>query len=77
MLEKEQSYFEAHKAELREKYTGKRIVICGNEFKGAYDTDGEAYEAATKTMKPGTFMIKPVLKTDDEYIQRFMNRVYV
>ncbi|WP_062428585.1 hypothetical protein [Treponema endosymbiont of Eucomonympha sp.] len=77
MFETEQSYFESHKTEFREKYIGKRIVICGSEFKGAYDTDGEAYEAAAKTMKPGTFMIKPVLKTDDEYIQRYMTRVYV
>jgi hypothetical protein len=76
MLEREDAYFEAHKAELREKYPGKRIVIAGDEVKGAYDTDAEAYEAATKTMKPGSFMIKPVTQTDEEAIQRYMNRVY-
>jgi hypothetical protein len=77
MFETEQSYFDSHKAEFREKYIGKRIVICGNEFKGAYDTDGEAYAASVKTMKPGTFMIKPVKQTDEEYVRRYMNRVYV
>jgi hypothetical protein len=76
MLEKEQAYFEAHKDELREKYLDKRIVIAGEEVVGAYDTDAEAYAAATKTMKPGSFMIKPVTRTDQEAIQRYMNRVY-
>jgi hypothetical protein len=76
MLEKEQAYFEAHKDEIRKKYLNKRIVIAGEEIKGAYDTDAEAYAAAVKTMKPGSFMIKPVTRTDQEAIQRYMNRVY-
>ncbi|GMO69781.1 MAG: hypothetical protein Ta2A_18110 [Treponemataceae bacterium] len=77
MFEKEQAYFDTHKAELRERYVGRLIVISGDEFKGVYDTDAEAYAAATRDMEPGSFMIKPVFKTDDEYIQRYMNRVYV
>jgi hypothetical protein len=76
MLEKEQAYFDTHKDELRKQYLGKRIVISDGEIQGAYDTDGEAYAAATKTMKPGTFMIKLVTRTDEEAIQRYMNRVY-
>jgi hypothetical protein len=76
MLEREQAYFEAHKTELREKYQGKRVVIAGEEIKGAYDTDAEAYAAAVKTMKPGSFMIKPVTRTDEDAVQRYMNRVY-
>jgi hypothetical protein len=74
MLEREQAYFEAHKTELREKYQGKRVVIAGEEIKGAYDA--EAYAAAVKTMKPGSFMIKPVTKTDEDAVQRYMSRVY-
>jgi hypothetical protein len=77
MLENEQAYFEAHKSEIRKKYLGKRIVISGDGIMGAYDTDGEAYAEAVKTMAPGAFMIKPVTQTDDEAIQRYMNRVYV
>jgi hypothetical protein len=76
MLEREQAYFEAHKDEIREKYAGKRVVIAGEEIKGVYDTDAEAYTATVKTMKPGSFMIKPVTRTDEESIQRYMNRVY-
>jgi hypothetical protein len=77
MLEKEQAYFETHKDELRQKYAGKRLVISGSEIKGVYDTDGEAFVAATRTMKPGDFMIKLVTRTEEEAIQRYMNRVYV
>ena len=77
MLEKEQAYYDEHKAEIREKYVGKRVVISGDSIKGAYDTDGEAYAAARKTMEPGEFMIKPVTRTDEEAIQRYMTRVYV
>jgi uridylate kinase len=79
MLEREQAYYEAHKSELRAKYTGKRIIIAGESVKGSYDTDGQAYQAAVQTMnlKPGTFMIKPIFGTDRESIQRYMNRVYV
>jgi hypothetical protein len=76
MFEVEQSFYDTHKEELRQKYTGKRVVISGNELKGVYDTDAEAFEEASKTMKPGTFMIKLVTKTDEEAIQRYMNRVY-
>ncbi|MDR1194848.1 MAG: hypothetical protein LBL00_00035 [Endomicrobium sp.] len=77
MLEKEQAYFEAHKDELRQKYAGKRVVISGAEVKGVYNTDGDAFAAATKTMKPGDFMIKLVTHTEEESIRRYMNRVYV
>jgi uridylate kinase len=78
MLEREQAYFEAHKADLRAQHTGKRIIIVGEEVRGEYVTDGEAYKAATLAMKlkPGEFMIKLVTATDEEAIQRFMNRVY-
>jgi hypothetical protein len=76
ILIKEQLFFEAHKAELREKYLGKHTLISGEEMKGVYDTDGEAYMDATKTMKPGTFMIKIITQNDQDSIQRYMNRVY-
>jgi hypothetical protein len=76
VLENEQAYFEAHKSEIRKKYPGKRIVISGDGITGAYNTDGEAYAEAVKTMAPGTFMIKPVTQTDEEATRRYMNRVY-
>jgi hypothetical protein len=30
MLEKESAFYEAHKAELRQKYAGKRVVIAND-----------------------------------------------
>jgi len=77
MLNKEQEYFDSHKAELKEKYLGKRVVISGNEIKGAFDSDAEALSEALKTMAPGTFMIKFITENDEEQVQRFFSRVYV
>jgi hypothetical protein len=77
MLEKEQAYFEARKDALRQKYAGRHLVISGSAIKGVYDTDGEAFAAATRTMKPGDFMIKLVTRTEEESVQKYMNRVYV
>ncbi|WP_347292465.1 hypothetical protein [uncultured Brachyspira sp.] len=76
MFELETKYYEEHKQELREKYLGKHIVIQGNELKGIYNTDNEAFDNSVKTMKPGTFMIKIVTATDEEGIPRFTSRVY-
>lgn len=77
MFEVENKYYNKHKEEFRKKYLGKHIVIHGNELEGVYDNDGDAFNEAIKTMKPGTFMIKIVTATDEEEIQRFMSRVYV
>jgi len=77
MLDTEQAYFDAHKGELRSKYLGKHIVISGNEVKGIYDDPREAYRKTAAVMQPGTFMLTPVYAADEEYVQRFRNRVYV
>jgi hypothetical protein len=77
MFEKEEAFYEAHKEDIRAKYTGKRVLIAGQEIKGVFDSDGEAYRAAIETMKPGDFMIKPVTRTDDESVCRYRSRVYV
>ncbi|MDR1470418.1 MAG: hypothetical protein LBT00_14135 [Spirochaetaceae bacterium] len=75
MFDKEEAFFEAHKEEMRVKYTGKRILIVGDEIKGVFDNDGEAYRTAIETMKPGAFMIKRVTRTDDEAVCRYRSRV--
>jgi hypothetical protein len=36
MLEKESAFYEAHKAELRQQYAGKRVVIADNQILGIY-----------------------------------------
>lgn len=77
MFELENKYYNEHKEEYRKKYLGKHLVIHGNELKGVYDNDGDAFNESIKTMEAGTFMIKIVMATDEEEIQRFMSRVYV
>jgi hypothetical protein len=58
MFEKETEFYNAHRAELRERYTGKRVVIAGDQILGVYDTDREAMQKTAKTRQPGTFMVK-------------------
>lgn len=77
MLNVEKQFYETHKEDLRKSYLGKRVVIAGEEVKGAFDSDEEALSEALKTMAPGTFMIKLVSATDEEAVQRFVSRVYV
>ncbi|GHT89262.1 hypothetical protein FACS1894137_18210 [Spirochaetia bacterium] len=73
MLEKETVFFEAHEAELREKYLGKRVVICEDKILGIYGSDREALDETCKTMKPGSFMIKYIPENPEETNYRFLN----
>ena len=66
MLETENKYYQEHKKEFREKYLGKHIVISGNELKGVYDNDRDAFDSSILTMEPGTFMIKIVTAKDED-----------
>jgi hypothetical protein len=68
-LEKEQAFYEAHRTELRSKYLGKRVVIVDNQILGIYDSDREAFDETSKTIKAGTFMIKYIpVDPEDEVI---------
>jgi hypothetical protein len=58
MLEKEQAFYKAHRAELRSKYLGKRVVIAEDQVLGVYDTDREALRETVKTRPRGSFMVK-------------------
>ncbi|GHV40716.1 hypothetical protein AGMMS49546_15160 [Spirochaetia bacterium] len=73
MLEKETLFFEAHEAELREKYLGKRVVIYQDKILGVYDSDREALNETSKTMSPGSFMIKYIPENPEETNYRFLN----
>ena len=78
MLEKERAYYESNLNSLRETYMGRYVLISGDRLIGGYDSDEEAYASAMeKNCMPGSFMIKPVIGNDQEYIQRFTSRVYV
>jgi hypothetical protein len=58
MLEKETAYYEAHRAELRAKYAGKRVVIAKDKILGIYDSDREAMRETVKILPRGSFMVK-------------------
>ena len=67
-LERENAYYEAHKAELREKYLHKWLVITGDSLWGVYDKVSEAGKEALKHFEPGEFMIhRPA--DDDQIIE--------
>ena len=68
MLEAEHKFYMDNRESLREKYLGKRIVIVKNQILGVYDTDSQAIDETTKTMKLGTFCVKYIpVDPQEEY----------
>jgi len=68
MFEVENKFYMENRELLREKYLGKRVVIVNDKILGIYDTDLEALNETTKTMKMGTFCIKYLpVNPNDEY----------
>ena len=57
MRERENAYYKANKAEFREKYLDKWLVIAGESLYGAYDTPQEAAANASAKLEPGEFLI--------------------
>jgi hypothetical protein len=74
MLDKEFKYFVDHQDELVKKYEGRFIVIVDESVVGAYSSDAEAYVEATKTRKPGTFLIQHCIPGATAYRQSFHSR---
>ena len=57
MFEAEKAFYEAHKAEFREKYLNKWLVIVGDSLFGVFDTTKEACETVMQLYEPGEFMV--------------------
>ena len=57
-LEQENAFYDAHRAEFREKYMDKWLVIAGSALWGVYDKFSEAAQAAVGNLNPGEFMIR-------------------
>ena len=74
-IEKELEYFESHEQELIEKYLNKFIVIRDCTVEGAYDSDSEAYNKASKKFKDENFLIRQCLKDRKPLV--FYSRVRV
>ena len=70
MLETEHQFYMDNRESLRAQYLGKRIVIVKDQIIGVYNSDSEALDETTKTMKMGTFCVKYIpVDPDDEYIR--------
>jgi hypothetical protein len=57
MYERENAFYEANKAHLREKYLGKELVIVGEEIIGIYDDLDSAVDETEKTRPLGTLCV--------------------
>jgi hypothetical protein len=77
MLEKEYEFFQKNKAEFKEKYLRKFVVIKNEQLLGVYSTSAEALAETLKKHKIGTFLIQQILEKEEDYIQRFHSRVFV
>lgn len=65
---KAHEYYEAHKAEYRQKYLGKYIVIYENEFRGAFDSPADALNFGDASgFRKNEFMVKKILEKDRLY----------
>jgi len=77
MLKEEFQYYLDNQKEFVEKFKGKFLVIKDLEIKGAYDSQGDAYENAVKEFELGTFLIQHCIPGSDSYSQTFHSRVII
>jgi hypothetical protein len=74
-LEKEFDYYLKHQAELVKKYSGKYIVIKGEQVIGAYASEIEAVQKSSEAHELGTFLVQKCEPGKDSYTQTFHSRV--
>jgi hypothetical protein len=75
MFEKELHYYNSYKDQLREKYQGKHIVIAEEKVIGVFDDAGTAYSETSKTIPPGSFMIREIpedIENEVQYLSPFL-----
>ena len=74
-LEKEFDYYLAHQDELVKKYSGKFVVIKGEEVLGVYDSETEAIEKTSEQHELGTFLVQKCEVGTAAYTQTYHSRV--
>lgn len=74
-LAKEFKFYLKHQNEYVRKYKGKFVVIKGEEFLGAYDSEFEAIRETTKNHELGTFLIQICEPGTESYTHTFHSRV--
>ena len=77
MLEQEFQYYIDHQDELVQTYQGKFLLISGEEVKGAYDNETDAYLDGKKRFGLGNFLLQYCSPGKDSYTRKFRNRLIV
>lgn len=71
LFEKEQAYFEAHRAELLQHHSGKYALIKDDQLAGVFDTEQAAYEAGVHQFGLESFFIKLVVDDQGNQVSYF------
>lgn len=74
MLEREFQYYKSHEDEFIKQYKGKFIAIVGEEVKGVFDKELQAYQAMKDKYGLGKFLIQQCLEKEHR-IQHYHSRV--
>lgn len=74
-LEKEFQFYLDHQKDLVKKHNGKFLVIKECAVVGAYDTEFEAIEKASKKYELGTFLVQKCEPGKESYTQTYHSRV--
>jgi hypothetical protein len=73
-LEKEFAYYVEHQADLVKKYSGKFVVIKGDNVLGVYDDELEAVKKTSQSHELGTFLVQKCEAGSESYTQTFHSR---
>ena len=67
ILDVQIAFFRKHQAELAEKHHGESALIHAESIIGTYPSDTDAYaDAIDRGLKPGTFLIRQCLRSEEE-----------
>ncbi len=75
MLEQEFQFYKDHQDELVQAYEGKFLLIVGEEVKGAYDVETEAYLDGKRDFGLGKFLLQHCSPGKDSYTRKFHKRL--
>ena len=74
-LEKEFNYYLQNQDEFVQLYEGKFVVIQDSQVVGAFDTEVEAIQEASKKYPLGTFLVQKCERGSASYTQTYHSRV--
>ena len=75
MLDIEFQYFLDYQNEIVSKFNGRYVVIVGQEVKGDFPTELEAYYFAVDKYEKGKFLIQHAIPGEKAYTKTFHTRV--